>query len=54
MEFKYLEFVLYVAGVLAIPAVAWWAILRTERKSIEKSRRQGEELMGGPYVKRVL
>jgi hypothetical protein len=32
----------------------WWGVLYTERRSIEESKRQGEELMGGPYVKRTL
>ena len=54
MEFQYVQFGLYILGALSIPALMWLGVLHTERRSIEESKRQGEELMGGPYVKRTL
>lgn len=54
MEFNYVQFGLYILGVLAIPAGYWLLTMREERRSEAESKRQGEELMGGPYIKRVL
>lgn len=51
---EFIQFALYIVGALSIPALMWWGVLHTERRSIEESKRQGEELMGGPYVKRSL
>jgi hypothetical protein len=50
MEFQYGQFALYVLGALSIPALMWLGVLYTERRSEREAKREGEELMGGPYI----
>jgi hypothetical protein len=50
MGFDYLQFGLYVLGVLAIPGCYWLLTKREERRSEREAKREGEELMGGPYI----
>ena len=47
---EFIQFALYIVVPLCIPALMWWGVLHTERTSIERSKRESEERMGGPFI----
>jgi hypothetical protein len=51
MEYRYIDFVLYVLGILAIPAAYWLLEIRSTRRIMAELARHREEVLGGPTVK---